>query len=203
VLAGPLPPAPSPLVPRGEGENCNCEQRRASREPLTPGPTPANCAGEGRIRSRYDRLLPFSLPHAVCGRRGGERSPPSRGPSEALRTFPNHPSPEVGGGVARRREERAKGRAGERASREAGRGGKPSHAVTRPQPSRTRRPHQTRSLSPLPRTLRERVASHGEPGEGSLRKTPPPGLGEGSPAVARNERKAGRGRGPPAQRAVG
>jgi hypothetical protein len=33
--------------------------------------------------------------------------------------------------------------------------------------------------------------------------TPPPKLGEGSPAVARNERKAGRGRGPPAQRAVG
>src|SRR5688500_2702214 len=35
------------------------------------------------------------------------------------------------------------------------------------------------------------------------RTTPPPKLGEGSPAVARNERKAGRGRGPPAQRAVG
>src|SRR5215213_7278070 len=38
---------------------------------------------------------------------------------------PCNPSPEVGGGVARRREERAKGRAGERASRAAGHGGKP------------------------------------------------------------------------------
>jgi hypothetical protein len=33
--------------------------------------------------------------------------------------------------------------------------------------------------------------------------TPPPKLGEGSPAVARNEQKAGRGRGPPAKRAMG
>src|SRR5215213_6598848 len=47
---------------------------------------------------------------------------------------PCHPSPEVGGGVARRCEERAKGRAGERASRAAGRGGKPSRAGTSTEP---------------------------------------------------------------------
>jgi hypothetical protein len=130
--------APNPLVPRGGARNGNGEPRRASRRALTPGPSPANCAGEGRIRSRYGKVgVPFSLPHAVCGVGPGRGAPASRiQSSEAPRSRPNHPSPEVGGGVARRREERAKGRAGERASREAGRG-KPSlirHPLKPPSP---------------------------------------------------------------------
>src|SRR5215213_5851556 len=66
---------------------------------------------------------------------------------------PCHPSPEVGGGVARRCEERAKGRAGERASRAAGRGGKPCPCDNVcPQPHRR---------SPSPRGLRGRAGEGG------------------------------------------
>jgi hypothetical protein len=160
-------PAPCPLVPRGEGENCHGEWRRASRGPLTPGPSPANCAGEGSTRPTHPTVIPKAAPPATRGRQdagrrlrnlpsepggrprrgdpapttlprscpevgGGvarrrgepsERPGGGEGPAGAVRALPAVLPPprslwgRAGGGVARHREERAKGRAGERASR--------------------------------------------------------------------------------------
>jgi hypothetical protein len=113
-LLCPLPPAPSPLVPRGEGENCGSRGSAgitlAPDGPPIPGPSPINCMGEGRIRSRFDTPPPVIR---------GSAAPHFRPPERKEPCPPRHPSPEVGGGVDGRCEERAKRPSGERARRRA------------------------------------------------------------------------------------
>jgi hypothetical protein len=196
--------------------------------PAPPGPSPANSAGEGEnfacapaglARGRgapLSRPLPRKL-------RGGEVTRAAARAAEARRNAPEPanatPPPKVGGGVGRRREERAKRRPGERAPRGAHRHRRriqPRSAAHR----RHRRKHVRsggsgaragRPPSPAspPQTARGRGDArrrlHGRIPAAALRScpaTPPPKLGEGSAAVARNERKGGRGRGPHAARAV-
>jgi hypothetical protein len=88
----PLPPAPSPAS-RREGENCdghcsgnrNCNGNGARcAGPLTPDPSPANCAGEGRPSNaqaatvhhivRLKAGVPHGAPpHRICRRRPTSR----------------------------------------------------------------------------------------------------------------------------------
>src|SRR5687768_8194226 len=75
VSQEPPPPAPprSYLAERGEFDLATTGIPLRRPGSPTPGPSPLVPRGEGRIRSRCNELLPFSLPHAVCG--GG----PARG----------------------------------------------------------------------------------------------------------------------------
>ncbi len=156
---------------------------------LTPGPSPANRAGEGRSRARPGRHRtasaggPLSRPLPQLRRRGDAsgRLGALRMPVVEPQAVGHHPSPEVGGGVASRREERAKRLAGERAW-----GSRPMGPHPRPL-SRKLRGRGEKSIPLRPDSERTELSVH---------TTPPPKLGEGSPAVARNERKAWRGRGP-------
>ena len=139
-MGGGIAPRPHPLVPRDLPQNCWGRLIRrgggitpgAERPP--PRPSPANCAGEGDGILHLGRLpaapartltprppLPYTTSRARSGacpvRERGRTS--SCGTACLPRRTPHikNPSPEVGGGVDRRCEERAKRRSGERAAR--------------------------------------------------------------------------------------
>ena len=154
-------PVPSPLVPRGEGglrSRGGTARRKGSRwrptEPSPPGPLP-RCAGEGEnsipLRPGFCRS-PSPAQFVGEGRGGG---PPAvrRDAFRRAVISRQHPSPAVGGGVASRREERAKGLAGERASPR--RQSDPSLAI----PAETPPPRST-SHGPRPRRTGREKAGH-------------------------------------------
>jgi hypothetical protein len=139
ACVGRPPPRPSPTNCVGEGEFARAPAATAcAAGGPSPGPSPLVPRGEGRTLSRLTSVR--SAPGAAL-----------------------HPSPEFGGGVDCRCEERAKRQAGERA---------PAGAHRRPDSRRTpasapadAHHGSVRCLHPLPRSLWERVASPGEPGE--------------------------------------
>jgi hypothetical protein len=116
----PSPPAPLPRYAgeRGEFDRVStCVELRPPGCP-SPGPSPLVPHGEGRIRSRFGSVGSRHLsPMGFMGERTGEGGAFGRSSTDfgAHRFIGYHPSPEVGGGVAGRREERAKGPARERA----------------------------------------------------------------------------------------
>jgi hypothetical protein len=91
---GPSPPPGLSLVPRdgwrplpqlrpnfgggvGEADGPRLDDRhRIARDGApSPGPSPLVPRGEGRIRSRFDKVRHTSLPHAVCGGGPGRGAP--------------------------------------------------------------------------------------------------------------------------------
>jgi hypothetical protein len=100
AAAPPLPASP-PRTAGGRGElRCAADGLGcARRSPPPPAPPPRVPRGEGRIRSRHGRCV----------------APSRATPPVAHRTSPPPHPPQFGGGVDRRREERAKGWSGERA----------------------------------------------------------------------------------------
>jgi hypothetical protein len=244
---GPSPPAPSPLVPRGEGENSGALRlvfargARPLRASTTRPPPPKNPGGgwvgatvlgaTTQIQLRPTRpSLPRPLSPAArekgensialrrCGARHlsptqfvGER-PGEGGARRSHQTLPgtpDRPAPPLprswgtGRRPSRGTSERPGG--GEGLPR-SGRGVKPTCPG-----SLSGAPRSPQPVLPSPRSLWGEAGRGGRPPlapnpprhPGPSPTTPPPKLGEGSPAVARNERKARRGRGPPAQRAWG
>jgi hypothetical protein len=169
-------------------------RRRAARGPLTPGPSPANCAGEGSTHRMPWHPFPSARP--------------------ALRA---HPSPEVGGGVGRPREERAKRRPGERAP--AARTIADAiivfdrHATTRVGPSRSTRLAAKRALrrraargpltpGPSPANCAGEGSTHRMPrhpcpsARGTPRAPLPRSWGRGRPQSRGTSEKAAGGEGP-------
>src|SRR5688572_28830572 len=96
---GAPPPAPprSFLAERGEFDGASERLELRPAESPTPGPSPLVPRGEGRIRSRFDKVRCTSLPRAVCGGgsgRGAAQHPAPNAPNR-LQPCPTPTSPSL------------------------------------------------------------------------------------------------------------